>query len=114
VKALSVRQPHAEAIIRGVKKIEYRTRKTHIRGRILIYAAFGRYAEDEEARMMEQYGIKDVTCDELSRGVFIGSVELFDCTGKPGDYHWHVRLPERAKRLKRPKNHAQPSWFNPF
>src|SRR5262249_43513590 len=72
-RALSIRQPHAEAILRGVKQIEYRSAPTHIRGRILIYAALGRYPEAEEVEMMQGYGIKDVTCDDLARGVLVGS-----------------------------------------
>ena len=59
---------------------------------------------------MKEYGIKDVTCDDLPRGVLIGSVELFDCDG--GD--WHVRKPERAVKLLKPKNQPQPVWFYPF
>ena len=31
MRALSIRQPHAEAIMRGVKKIEYRNHPTKIR-----------------------------------------------------------------------------------
>ena len=114
MKALSIRQPHAEAIMRGVKPIEYRSRATKIRGTIQIYASLGRYAPDEEAEMMEQYGIDDVSCDDLPRGVIIGTVELYDCTGVEDDYKWHVRNPERAKTLRKPKNHPQPVWFNPF
>lgn len=34
MKALSIRQPHAEAIMRGVKPIEFRSRRTDMRGRI--------------------------------------------------------------------------------
>ena len=114
MKALSIRQPHAEAIMRGVKPIEFRSRPTKIRERIHIYASLGRYSPEEEARMMEMYGISDVTCDDLPRGVLIGTVELWDCTGSDGDYHWHVRSPERAENLVPPKNHPQPIWFNPF
>jgi hypothetical protein len=110
VRALSIRQPHAEAIMRGVKKIEYRSGPTKIRGRILIYASLGRYSAADEAQMMKEYGIKDVACDDLPRGVLIGSVELFDCDG--GD--WHVRKPERAEKLLKPKNQPQPVWFYPF
>jgi hypothetical protein len=40
VRALSIRQPYAEAILRGIKTVEYRTRPTHIIGeRFYIYAA---------------------------------------------------------------------------
>jgi hypothetical protein len=80
-RALSIRQPHAEAIMRGVKKIEYRAGPTKIRGRVYVYACQGRYSAEEEARMMDNYGIKDVGCDELPRGVLIGTIEIHDCDG---------------------------------
>ena len=38
-RALSIRQPYAEQIMRGVKTIEYRSILTHIRGRVYIYAS---------------------------------------------------------------------------
>jgi hypothetical protein len=110
MRALSIRQPHAEAIMRGVKAIEYRTRQTNVRGRIYICASLGRYSAAEEAQMMAEYGIGDVDCDDLPHGVLVGTVELYDCDG--GD--WHVRKPERAKRLRKPINHPQPVWFNPL
>src|SRR5262245_36073144 len=109
-RALSIRQPHAEAIIRGVKTTEYRSAATKIRGRIYIYASLGRYSKDDEANMMARYGINDVTCDDLPRGVIVGSVELYDCDG--GD--WHVKEPARESTLRKPKNHPQPVWFKPF
>jgi hypothetical protein len=95
---LSIRQPHAEAIMRGVKRIEYRSGPTKIRGRVFIYASLGRYSAKAEAEMMADYGIEDVACDELPRGVLIGTVELFDCDGG----NWHVRKPERAEKLVPP------------
>ena len=114
MKALSIRQPHAEAIMRGAKPIEFRSRPTHVRGRVHIYASLGRYPDDEEAEMQEMYGIEDVACEDLPRGVLIGTVELWDCTGAGDDYKWHVRDPERAKKLLKPTKHPQPVWFNPF
>ena len=114
MKALSIRQPHAEAIMRGVKPIEFRSRFTKIRGRIYIYASLGRYSPQEEAEMLKMYGMTDVDCDDLSRGVLIGTVEIWDCTGNDRDFHWHVRNPQRAEKLFKPTNHPQPSWFNPF
>lgn len=81
MRALSIRQPHAEAIMRGVKPIEYRSRPTKIREVICIYAALGHYSSKEESKMMREYGIKNISCDGLPRGVFVGTVELYDCTG---------------------------------
>ena len=110
MRALSIRQPHAEAIMRASKLAEYRSRPTKVRGRIYIYASLGRYKPDDEAEMMDYYGIRDVACDDLPRGVLIGTVELYDCDGG----EWYLRNPERAKELLKPKNHPQPVWFNPF
>ncbi len=111
MRALSIRQPHAEAIMRGVKPVEYRSRPTKIREVICVYTAKGRYSRAVESEWMIEYGIKNVSCDDLPRRVFIGTVELYDCTGKPGSFKWHVRKPKRASRLRRPRNHPQPSWF---
>lgn len=110
MRALSIRQPHAEAIMRRIKKVEYRSRPTKIRGRVLIYASLGRYSARDESEMMADYGIRNVSCDELSRGVLVGSVELFNSDG--GD--WHLRKPERAEKLIRPSKQPQPVWFYPF
>ena len=110
VRALSTRQPHAEAILRDVKKIEYRSGPTNVRGRILIYASLGRYSTEDEADMMAEYGIEDMSCDDLPRGVLVGSVELLHSDG--GD--WHVRNPHRAEMLATPTNQPQPVWFRPF
>ncbi len=109
-RALSIRQPHAEAIMRGVKKIEYRNSPTKIRERVYIYASLGRYSAGDEADMMDEYDIHAVSCEELPRGVLIGTVELFDCDG--GD--WHLRAPERAVKLLKPDKQPQPVWFRPF
>jgi hypothetical protein len=98
LRALSIRQPHAEAIMRGIKKIEFRSVRTNIRGRVQIYAGLKRYSVAEEAEMLEEYGIEDVSCDDLLRGVLIGTVEVHDCTGKARKYNWHftgVRLTSR-------------------
>jgi len=40
MKALSIRQPWAELIMRGNKKIEYRSKPTKVRERVYIYASF--------------------------------------------------------------------------
>ncbi|MEI8375688.1 MAG: hypothetical protein WCJ35_22935 [Planctomycetota bacterium] len=61
--------------------------------------------------MLRMYGIDDVACDDLPRGVLIGTVELWDCTGD--NYEWHGRNPERAKKMLKPTKHPQPVWFNP-
>jgi hypothetical protein len=110
MRALSIRQPHAEAILRGIKEIEYRSGPTKIRGRIYIYASLGRYALKDERDMLSDYGMDDVNCDELPRGVLVGTVELYDCDAD----EWYLRSPERLDEPLKPEKHAQPVWFNPF
>lgn len=108
--ALSIRQPHAEAILRGVKKIVFRTRPTKVRGRVLIYAAEKRNSAEADAAYIAEYWIRDVSIDDdLPRGVLIGSVEIVCCDGG----EWKLGRPIRAKELVRPKRQPQPSWFRP-
>lgn len=110
MRALSIRQPHAEAILRGIKSIEYRSGPTRVRGRIWIYSSQVRYPADEEEAMMHEYGIADVACAALPRGVLLGTVDLWKCDGG----HWYIQDPRRARRLLRPTRKPQPKWFYPF
>jgi hypothetical protein len=110
MRALSVRQPFAEAIMRGTKTTEYRSGPTNIRGRILIYASLGRYGNDEETEMLQEFGITDVEADDLPRGVIIGSVELHDAVKG----QWYLRHPQRAEKFVEPVNRPNPVWFYPF
>ena len=126
MRALSVRQPWAELILRGHKTIEVRSRRTHLRERVFIYAGFNRIEVAEEARIADQFGI-DV--DGLPRGVLVGTVEIMGClplqqddshaacfeiTGTHGFYGWLLARPQRAENLLKPKNQPQPMFFNPF
>jgi hypothetical protein len=114
MKALSVRQPYAEAIMRGIKPIEFRSRSTNVWGRVYVYATLGRFSGDKEAELLARHGIDDVTCDDLPRGVLVGAVELWDCTATDGDYRWHLRDPQRAEELLKPTGRPLPTWFEPF
>lgn len=107
MKALSIRQPWAELIMRGIKTTEFRSRATKVRGRIHIYAAMGRCSREDELQCMARHGID---ADALPRGVVVGTVELCGCDGD----EWQLRLPERAAELRKPDNHPMPVWFTPF
>lgn len=106
--ALSIRQPHVEAIFRGIKKIEYRSFPTSKRGRIMIYAS--RIPADNADALMTDYGIKGVKFDDLPRGVIVGSVELYHSEGG----QWHLRHPIPARSFRQPTGRPQPVWFKPF
>ena len=107
MRALSIRQPYAEQILRGIKRFEYRSRPTAIRERVYIYAARTPGPAEEFKRMRLEPG-------ELPTGVLVGTVEITDCSGKRGDYKWHLARPRRLKRQLRPTKQPQPAWFNPF
>jgi hypothetical protein len=126
MRALSVRQPWAELILRGHKTIEVRSRRTSLRERVFIYAALNRIEPQEEARIADQFGI-DV--DGLPRGVLVGTVQIVGCMPLKQDdgqvacfeiaeidgyYGWLLARPQRTEELVKPKNQPQPMFFNPF
>ena len=107
MRALSIRQPYAEQILLGKKKVEYRGRHTYIRERVYIYASLTTgYVGDWEDMKMQP--------GDLPTGVLVGTVEIANCEGESGDYEWHLAKPERLEPNLKPKKHPQPSWFYPF
>jgi hypothetical protein len=125
-RALSVRQPWAELILRGQKTIEVRSRLTNIRDRVHIYASLGEADAASKAHVEREYGLEIAT---LPRGVLVGTVAIVGCRpltvqdsraaafpvpegGR--DYAWLLEAPERAVELVRPEKHPQPVFFNPF
>ncbi len=105
--ALSIRQPYVELILRGKKKIEYRAIPTKKRERVYIYASL-------KPGPAERFVEAKAKPGELPTGWIVGTVEIADCTGKRGDYHWHLARPVRLKRFLKPLRQPQPSWFYPF
>jgi hypothetical protein len=97
--ALSVRQPYADQIMRGTKRIEYRSRPTRVRGRVYIYASL---------KPASSRG------HDLPRGVIVGTVEIHNCTEGSEGYRWHLRDPKPLSRPRKPVGKPQPVWFNPF
>jgi hypothetical protein len=37
-----------------------------------------------------------------------------DAADPGGLFHWHFTDVQRAKKLRKPRLHPQPVWFNPF
>ena len=134
MRALSIRQPWAELILRGVKTVEYRSRPTHVVGqRFWIYAARGPAVPKGGRRVWS----RDVAAvgagggppawlwevaerlildgGPLPTGVIVGSAVVDRVTpGAGGGFEWHLAGVERAGRLRKPKGHPQPVWFEPF
>jgi hypothetical protein len=121
MRAISVRQPWAELIVRGSKTIECRPRPTYVRERVWIYAAEGRAHRET----LSTITVTDNTA--LPRGFLIGTVELVACRRlQPSDsaaaclpidfegYAWLLVRPERLATLLRPTCRPQPEFFVPF
>lgn len=89
MRALSVKQPWAELIARGDKKIEYRTWSRDFRGDLLIVASKGR--NDDEV-ISEGFNP-----DDLVYGAAVCIVDFTKVTGEEGDYEWHLANPRRVE-----------------
>lgn len=93
-RALTVRQPWADAITHGTKRTENRTRRTHYRGQLLIHAGA---AHDPMGRfVITDWDLLDSWPD--TRGAIIAVATLTDCHaatdgccapwGFPDTWHW--------------------------
>ncbi|MBP7583460.1 MAG: ASCH domain-containing protein [Spirochaetes bacterium] len=110
MKAISIRQPWAELIIRGIKDVENRSWFTEHRGLLAIHAARTFYfnldnkAEREEwEELRDEYGLDK---DKLVYGALVGTVEVVEVT-KQVKSKWHVQgswgwYVTNAKRLEKP------------
>jgi len=107
LRALSVRQPFAELIMRRKKRFEYRSRATNVRGRVYVYASLN------PRPWMDWRTLKaDWT---VPIGVVIGTVEIVGCRpSRRWGFAWELRSPRRLKRPMVSKAHPQPVWFFPF
>ena len=103
MRALSVRQPWAWAIIHAGKDIENRTRSTVHRGPLAIHASLGgtrREYEQAAAEIERIMGNRPPTFEDVPRGCIVGTVELTDCEREsrsewahPGCVHWKLSRP---------------------
>ncbi|MBD2510682.1 ASCH domain-containing protein [Nostoc muscorum FACHB-395] len=103
MKAISVRQPWAWAIIYALKDIENRGWPIHYRGDILIHAA--KTCTKKEYQVAREFGhCMGVVIPELislRRGQIIGMVTIVDCKfsqiasgwGMAEQYHWELANP---------------------
>lgn len=108
MRALSIRQPYAELILRGIKKIEYRSRPTKIIGeRFYIYASRKWAGVNGEALPGIQPG-------DLPTGLIVGTATISRCHRNGNGYEWHLSDVQRIKKPRKPKGRPQPVWFRPL
>ena len=108
-RAISIRQPYVEQILRGIKTREYRSIPTLIRERVYLYASLtpGDWSE---------YDLLGFSPDDLPRGLLVGSVDILGCEPEPrtGGYAYLLANPRRLSKLVKPAKKPQPIWFRPF
>ena len=109
IRAISIQQPYVEEILRGVKRYEYRSRRTHIREKVYLYASQTQGAQDR----FEDLGLEP---GDLPTGVIVGTVDIVNCKYFPrsDEYGYELKNPKRLKRVRTPKGKPQPCWFYPF
>ncbi|MCI0365023.1 MAG: ASCH domain-containing protein [Phycisphaerales bacterium] len=114
--ALSIRQPYAELILRGVKTIEYRSRPTRlISQRFYIYASKkwagvnGTNGDDADALTLPSPRGRG-----LPTGVIVGTAVISECRRNHTGYEWHLSNVKRLPKPRKPKRMPQPVWFRPF
>jgi predicted transcriptional regulator len=120
MRALSIRQPYAEQILRGLKTIEYRSRPTRIIGeRFYIYAAkkwAGVNGHDAPGNALTP-ALSQGERELMPSGVIVGTATISRCTkgnGHPALYCWHLSDVRRLPKPRKPKGRPQPVWFRPF
>jgi ASCH domain len=105
-RALSIRQPLSELILRGKKPEEYRSRLTHIRGRVYLYAG-------KKLAQVDDFPEEEATL--LPRGVILGSIEIVGChwDKKKDCYAWELADPIRYSDPLVPHGVPQPGFWHP-
>lgn len=139
VRALSIRQPYVELILRGVKPIEFRSFATRIIGeRFYIYASKWRPKQQPSDRVAEARSIWSddlavpgrepgtappkwmlelaelLILDKLPRGLIVGTATIAECRRNNGRYEWHLADVKRLASPRMPRRRGQPSWFHPY
>lgn len=108
-RAISIRQPLVEQILRGQKKFEYRSVKTNIRERVYLYASAKPFNDPSLWRRMKMQP------GELPFGVIVGTLEITDCRwdDKVDRYAYRLSRPQRLRRKLLPINQPQPVFWRP-
>ena len=104
MKAISVKQPWAWAIVAGYKDVENRSRRTNFRGPLLIHA--GLTLDPLGFQFLWDRGLYKSLPAELPQGGLVGTVEVVDCNkgydsewAFAGHWHWVLKRPREFRNL---------------
>jgi hypothetical protein len=81
MKALTINQPWAEMICRGLKRVENRTWPTNYRGPLAIHVgkSLAWLKAQDDCTWPAQYGVELPQAAEMAFGAIVAVVELVDC-----------------------------------
>ena len=107
MKALSIKQPYAELILQGKKKIELRKGNTNFRGEFYVHAS---KVPDEIA--MKKFGFNELPCGFIVGKVTLANVKKYNneiehnkdnnlhlASSAWGNYGFVLEKPERIKPI---------------
>ena len=108
-RAISIRQPYVELILRGKKKAEYRSQPTRIMGPVLIYASLNPAESPGDWRKVGK------TPGQLPTGKLVGVVEITGCDwdARRRCYAYSLRSPRPLKRHLVATNQPSPRFWRP-
>ena len=102
LRAITVRQPWAWAIVAGYKDVVNRRTRTERRGPLLIHA--GLELDPKGFQFLWELGIHRKLPDDLALEAVVGEVELSDCRqrygsewAKPGNWKWIFTNPKESR-----------------
>ena len=84
MKALSIKQPWADFIAAGIKKIENRNTLKNFRGRFLIHAS-KQFDHEGLEWIHENIGYEALAEGTFQTGGIIGEAEIYDCVTESDD-----------------------------
>src|SRR6202035_1706797 len=103
-RALSIRQPLSEQILLGEKTQEFRSMRTHIRGRVYLYAG---------QKLAPVDGFPEEDAQRLPRGGIVGSIAIVDCLEEKDCFAWELARPRRYRNPLVAFGVPQPGFWHP-
>lgn len=108
-RAISIRQPFVEQILRGEKQFEYRSKPTKIRERVYLYASA---KPVDDAALWRKVKARP---GDLPTAVIVGSVLITGCEWDEDRecYAYGLASPERLRQHLTATNQPQPVFWRP-
>lgn len=109
MRAISIRQPWVELILRGTKTKEYRSVPTNIRERVYLYASLSPGDSRRDWNRVRK------APGSLAVAKILGTVEVVGCrwNNRLRLYEYLLARPRRLRAPRIPTNQPNPLWWIP-